>query len=100
MEDMLQLTHVLRADLVQVTLPLCQSGEAIITHLHVVMRQAFHQIQLRQALLLLILVIQTVQRCTLNIAQMVYLPGVLILVDVAQPQLYLDLLQVQRIKLE
>jgi hypothetical protein len=100
MEGMAQLTSAPQADLAQVILLLCQSGEAIITLLRAVMRQVFHQIQLRQALLLLILVIQTVQLCTLNIVQTAGLPGALIPVDVAPPQLYLALLQVQRTKLE
>jgi hypothetical protein len=70
-----QLMDVLQADLVRVTLPLCQSGEDIITLLRVVMRQAFHQIQLHQVLLQLMSVIQTVQQCTLNIVQTVDLLG-------------------------
>jgi hypothetical protein len=75
MATMLRLTVARQVDLVQVTLPLCQSGEDIITLLRVVMRQAFHQIQLHQVLLQLMSVIQTVQRCTLNIVQMVDLLG-------------------------
>jgi hypothetical protein len=75
MEDMSELTGVLRADLVQVILPQCLSGEVIITLLRVVMRQAFHQIQLHQVLLQLMSVIQTVQQCTLNIVQTVDLLG-------------------------
>jgi hypothetical protein len=69
MADMLQLIRVHQVDLVQVIQPQCLSGEVIITLLLAVMLQAFPVIQLRLAQLRLMLVIQTVQQCTLNLVQ-------------------------------
>jgi hypothetical protein len=95
-----QLMDVLQADLVRVTLPLCLSGEVITTPLHVVMLQVFHQIQLLQAHLQSTSAIQIVQQCTLNIVQMVDLPGKQVPEGVRQLKQLAVFHQVQRIKLE
>jgi hypothetical protein len=100
MATMLRLTVARQVDLAQVIQLQCLNGEVITTHLLVAMLRVFHQIQLLQAHLQSTSAIQIVQQCTLNIVQMVDLPGKQVPEGVRQLKQLAVFHQVQRIKLE
>ena len=90
---MAQLTSAPQADLAQLTQLQCLSGEVIITRLLAAMLLVFPVIQLHQVQLQLMLAIQTVQPCTLNLVQTTVRPGAQILEAAQQPELLADLPQ-------